>query len=35
MWRELDFKAAENISLAGKYVYGLDPELELMREAIG
>lgn len=34
IWRELDFRAVENISLEGKYVYGLDPELELMREAM-
>jgi len=33
-WRELDWKALEDISLAGKHVYGLDPQLEILRKVI-
>jgi len=30
-WRQLDWKALEDLSLSGKYVYSLDPQLELLR----
>ena len=31
VWRELDQKALSDVSLSGDYVYGLDPELALLR----
>ncbi len=31
VWRELDHAKLDELSLSGKYMYGLDPELELLR----
>lgn len=32
-WRELDHRRLEDVSLSGKYVYGLDPELSVLRRS--